>query len=419
MPHLRLASGMAAAVAIITLVASGAYLYGTSRPGPDGSALGPGPAASRMSWSGWQVVANPFPGAMDAATAPPNYTPRIFSLAGGGFVAFVPYELDAGGDPSITNSQWGLGAMYVPSETRVYTSADGLAWIQKSVLDNSLVSSIAESGGVTVAVGSSIDVAGQAETPTAWSTRDFQNWTERQIGTPGGPIGSQVVADPTGFLAWGGSMDRPDSEGFWASPDGARWTQMFETGLPTNVGSAEVLAVPGGYAIYGYLGNTQAIWQSGDGSVWEEVWTGPEPSELASYLLGQSFSAVGGGYISFGAYQVADATGQVGTQQSDIVVWTGTDLVHWNVSAQVHPPGWIDSYAAVRGRYLAAGNQPRSGDHESYLAIWTSVDGKEWQSAASLPIEGAGPVSVVSDGTHVVIPFERSLGGYCLAVSRI
>jgi len=426
MPSFRLAGGMAAAVAILALVASSAYLYGTSRatpsaPGTGGSpsvsagtsartTTGSPPSITPVAGTGWQMASGVLPQlASDGGTYP--YRSPVFALGADGFVAFVPTAKGVS-----RGSQARPGALAAPVqssdptapatpyEIRVYTSADGLSWRQVAVLpgDGATVRSMVYSGGRVVVVGSVSDLAAKSETPTAWSSTDLASWDVTRMPAPEHTGAYGVAAGTSGFLAYGQSLT---DTVFWTSPNGIDWTRISTTGLPADFPGDELYAVPGGYAIRGFDKDRAAVWQSSDGATWKETWTGPAPSGIEFYALGKPLKAAGGGYVSFGA---AGSGGGPAAEPLDIVIWAGTDLIHWTVAARVKSPGWIADYAAVSGGYVAAAAQPASLDAGAVpwgsLGVWTSADGKSLTSVKGLPsIPGIAVLSVVSDGTHAVV----------------
>jgi len=429
----RLASRIAAAVAIIAIAASGAYLYESGRassPGqgtvsPSGSptaaasttsttGASPSPAntppqarVTQLPGSNWRLVSGAFP--QMVAPAWTRYEKTVFALTSGGFVAFVPSA--------------GTGAKSQPNaatswETRVYQSPDGIDWTQRASLpnDTAAVTAVAESGGTIVAVGSTGETPN--ETATSWTTTDLLTWHAARLPVP--PKSDTfsyvygVAAGPTGFLAYGYAGNTSE---FWISPDGLSWTVVATSGLPAEPLVQQLYGLSDGWAIEGDISDRSAVWQSADGAAWAQVWTGPGPtSEMEYSSIGPIASGPQGGYLSFGRFGMA--SGQPSTP-GDLLVWTSPDSTHWTPLARVAAPGWTSGFASLPGGYVAAGSQPSAPWLEWWgpLGVWTSRDGRAWQPLPSLPATGRIQVlTVVGDGTQVVVTCVDELGNLQLLV---
>jgi hypothetical protein len=286
--------------------------------------------------------------------------------------------------------------------TRVFRSGDGTTWNEKSSLPtrDATVSAVTETDGLTVAVGWLGDAP---DTAMAWTTSDMQTWHATELPAPADTRAYGIAVGPAGFLAWG---DAPTSTEFWISADGVAWRSLATSGLPETVD--ELYAIPGGYAIRGFLSDRAAVWRSNDGQHWTQTWTGPGPSGMEYYALGPIAKATDGSYVSFGVAGVG--TGGGSTVPFDLLVWTSSDLTSWTQSARVPAPGWMNGFAAVPGGFVAAGAQPAAGDAGvvswGSLGVWTSPDGRTWHPLVG--IAPTGPIevlSVVGDGTHAVVTF--------------
>jgi hypothetical protein len=444
----RLAGQIAAAVAIIAIVASGAYLYGNGRatsPGqgtasPPGSptaaasatsTLGasPSPAntvpqarVTQLPGSNWRLVSGAFPRMASPLWA--QLQPTVFALTGrsGGFVAFVPSTEGmashrAGGAVLAAFKTAGPTS---PTSwvTRVYQSTDGVNWSEQAPLpgDAASVRAVAESGGQIVAVGWTGDLPNG--TAMAWTTSDLLTWRATELPANGADYSDAfgVAAGPSGLLAWGFAGN---STRFWASDDGTAWSTVATSGLPVEPSIIDLYGLPGGWAMRDSLYDREAVWQSKDGAAWSQTWTGP-PRKFGEvgYALGPIFKAPGGGYLSFGGVGVV--SGGPAAAPWDIQLWTSTDQLSWTKLDRVKSPGWIAGFATGPGGYVAAGVQA-PGDIGTLpwgsIGIWTSQDGRSWKAAAGLPaLESIEVLSVVGDGAHVVVTCVDELGNLQLLV---
>jgi len=445
-----LAGRIAAAVAIIAIAASGAYLYESGRassPGqgtvsPSGSptvaasatsttGASPSPAntapqarVTQLPGSNWRLVSGAFPRMASPSWA--QFQPTVFALAGrsGGFVAFVPSTEGmashrAGGAVLAAFKTAGPTS---PTSwvTRVYQSTDGINWSEQAPLpgDAASVRAVAESGGQIVAVGWTGDMPN--ETAMAWTTSDLLTWHAAKMPVP--PQSDTysdsnvfgVAAGPAGFLAYGYAGNTSE---FWFSADGIAWRMLATSGLPAEPIVQQLYGLSDGWAIEGDIWDRSAVWQSADGAAWAQVWTGPGPtSEMEYSSIGPIASGPQGGYLSFGRFGMA--SGQPSTP-GDLLVWTSPDSTHWTPLARVAAPGWTSGFASLPGGYVAAGSQPSAPWLESWgpLGVWTSRDGRAWQPLPSLPATGRIEVlSVVGDGAHVVVTCVDELGNLQLLV---
>jgi hypothetical protein len=447
-PHLvrrrvLVAGRLVAAVAILAIVASGVYLYGSSRtssPSPVAGLPSPSPLPSAstqtsaspnaslsaspslqptvmpLAGSSWQLVGGALPQMLASSWG--SFRSPIFSLPGGGFLAFVPSTSSvthASGDAILAVSK-PAGPTAPPTSwtTRVFDSADGVSWRERSILpsDGATVTGAAESDGRVVVVGLTGDLPN--ETAMAWTSPDRRSWQASEL--PHGAFPEGVTAGPAGFLAWGFGEN---GTGLWSSPDGLAWQSITTSGLPADARADALFRVPGGYAISGTLPSGQdAVWQSRDAATWAQTWTGPAASGLTSYGLGSIVRAQNGGYISFG--WVYTGTGLTDPGQ-ELLIWTSRDGATWTLSDRMKPPGWTNGFAFVPGGYVTAGAQPSPAVAGAAplgsLGVWTSPNGRTWQPLIGLP--SVGPIevlSVVGDGAHAVVVCVDQAGAIQLLV---
>jgi hypothetical protein len=445
----RLAGRIAAAVTIIAIAASGAYLYESGRassPGqgtvsPSGSptaaasatsttGASPSPAntapqarVTQLPGSNWRLVSGAFPQLVDEWGGY-QYRNPVFASTSRGLVAFVPSA--AGVMHGYLSDRTVLAAFRTAGptaptswEVHVLRSSDGVSWSEQSVLpsDAATVTGVAESGGRVIAVG----YTGDASNATAmvWTTTDLLTW---QATRPPVPAQSDtyswvngVAAGPAGLLAWGSAGTSTE---FWASTDGVAWHRLTSSRLPSDPAPDSLFATPSGYVIH-INGDTTSTWESSDGAIWTEAWQGPAWT-LGSegYMLGTIVPASSGAYISFG--WAGTPSGGPSALQGDLQLWTSTDLAHWTRSDRVPRPGWTDGFASTPGGYVAAGVQA-PGDMGTLpwgsIGIWTSQDGRSWKAAAGLPsLDSIEVIAVVGDGAHVVVTCVDELGNLQLLV---
>lgn len=445
----RLAGQIAAAVAVIAFVVSGAYLYGNGRatsPGQGtGSPSGPPtplpsttgttgtspstsitalqPRVTQLPGSNWRLVSGAFPRMASSSWA--QFQPTVFALAGrsGGFVAFVPSTEGmashrAGGAvlAAFTTAGPTSPTSWV---TRVYQSTDGINWSEQAPLpgDGASVRAVAESGGQIVAVGWTGDMPNEAA--MAWTTSDLLTWHAAKMPVP--PQSDTysyvfgVAAGPAGFLAYGYAGT---SSEFWTSADGVAWHRLTSSGLPQDAAPDSLFATPSAYVISINM-DTTSTWESSDGVTWTQAWQGPAWTlGSEAYMLGTIVPASSGAYISFG--WAGTPSGGPSALPGDLQLWTSTDLAHWTRSDRVPRPGWISGFATGLGGYVAAGVQA-PGDIGTLpwgsIGIWTSRDGRSWKAAAGLPaLESIEVIAVVGDGAHVVVTCVDELGNLQLLV---
>jgi hypothetical protein len=256
-----------------------------------------------------------------------------------------------------------------------------------------------------------------------WTTTDLETWRSAEPPIPAQSDTysevSGVAAGPSGLLAWGNAGT---TSMFWSSRDGVAWTSVAWSGLPAENSIDEVLGVSDGWVIQGSLSDRAAVWHSSDGVRWTQIWTGPTSGAPTSGMeysrMGQILKAPDGGYISFGGVSIGG--GPLGAP-NDMLVWTSDDLTHWVISARMHRPGWMYSFAAGPGGFVGAGQQVTGDNYGEAqygsLGVWTSQDGRSWEAVANIPsVNSIEVLSVVGDGAHVVIAAVDQKGNLQLLV---
>ena len=401
----RLAGRVAAAVAIIAIVVSGAYLYGNGRaasPGqgtaspsgsptaaasatsttgasPSTSITAPQPKITQLPGSNWRLVS----GALPAPALTPYgwYGQQVFALTSGGFAALWP----------------------MPSgETRVFVSADGISWDELAKLPPSgaTVTDMTESDGTIVAVGLVQGNGPVSDSATAWTMSRAHSWQAIALSPENGSSAEHVAVGPAGFMVSGSG---PGGIQLWASRDGIGWRSVVPSGIPADVNQPALLGGATGYVLAQL--SAPRVWQSTDGAKWTETYHAPALSGLSNYYMGPIIKASDGSYRSFGG--IYTGTGIASPVLGDTVIWTSPDMAHWTMSGSIKTPGW-GGFASITGGFVVAGTQTRSADLSALgpLGVWTSGDGRNWKPLAglsSLPMSQV--LAVAGDGTHVLVAF--------------
>lgn len=416
-PSLLLAGRMAAAVAILAIAASTLYLYGQGRPastGPSASSssgsttsplisASPNPAdtvaptatetpspttlplsatVTQLPGSSWSLVAGALPQVQQTATG--SYHQPVFALPSGGFIAFVPAA---------------------SGETRAFASPDGFQWRELAALPTAgvVVSDVTEAGGTIVAAGR-VEGGDPAHTSAIAWTLDGSTWQSFAPSPEDGSSFDHVAAGPAGFLISGLG---PNGFKLWSSRDGATWSPVAETGIPSDVYQSELLGNARGFVAAQVF--APRVWQSTDGIRWTETYHAPALSGLSTYYMGPIIQAPDGSYRSFGG--IYTGTGIASPVLGDTWIWTSPDMTHWTISGSIKSPGWIHAVVSTAGGFVAAGTQPASASGWGAslfgpLAAWTSGEGRSWQRIAGLSsLPNSQVLAVVSDGTHAVIAF--------------
>jgi hypothetical protein len=379
MPHLRLAGGIAATLAILALVSSSFYLYGNSRvAGPSLQALAsaaksttPAAPSSHPSTAplvgDWHIV--------DTQLVDDQFMPtHVVALSRGGFAAFVH-------DSTV-------------DETVVYGSSDGTTWTNVGALPtkHATVDAVADSGGQVVAVGFSSDNATTTAFPMAWASSDLKTWHATALPAPTNTGVDIVAAGPGGFLASGHvmSLNTPTSS-LWASTNGTTWRAVAGAGLP-DAWIWDLSANSGGYVEMTNMQGQIQTWRSVDGAVWTRVWSSPADSTLSDGLSSPAVKSPNGSYIRLG-------TG---------VVWTSDDLVSWAPAGPITVEGTeVGTFVSIPGGFL--GSSPcEHNDSGTPICVDTSLDGRTWVQAFRVPTrpgsaDFSGAVTVVSDGIHAIV----------------
>jgi hypothetical protein len=416
--RLRFAGRVAAAVAILAVAVSGAYLYGNGRsptrgasPSASAAAIGsptntpqatPPPASPRpqstvtqLPGSNWRLVSGALP-APDL-TVYGWYEQPLFALPSGGFVALSPI---ASGD------------------VRVFASADGISWDELAEMptNGATVTDITESGGTIVAVGWVQGKGPASDSAIAWTMSDGHVWHAITLSPEDGSAADHVAAGPVGFLVSGAG---PGGFELWASNDGAGWHTVVSSGIPSDVYEPALFGNDHGYVMAQLF--QPRVWHSTDGVRWTETYHAPVLSGLSSNYMGAILNAPDGSYRSFGG--VYTGTGIAVPGPVNRQIWTSPDMTHWTMSGGVKDPGSIDGFASVPGGFVMAGTQPgsagSSGDLDPLgpLGVWTSSDGRSWKPLPGLSsLPESHVLAVVGDGTQVVIAVVDQQGNLQLLV---
>jgi hypothetical protein len=401
----RLAGRMAAAVAIIAIAASGAYLFESGRATPPGQGTGspsglptamtsatgaPGaspstsitalqPKVTRLPGSTWNRVT----GVMPAPTmALYGWTgPQFFALPSGGFVALSP--ADSG-------------------NMRVLSSADGITWNEGLQLPagGAIVTDVTESGGTLVAGGYVPGTGPALGAAMAWTMAAGQAWIATPLSTANWSIASHVAVGPAGFLVSGYAPNQ-----LWASADGIGWHAIVATGISSDVHADALLGNGTGYILAQLM--PPEVWHSTDGVRWTKTYQAPALSGISTYYMGSIMKAPDGSYRAFGGIYTGTGIAIPNAPLGDTTIWTSPDLIHWTMSGPIKTPGW-GAFVPIAGGFAVAGIQTYSADPNALepLGVWTSGDGRTWKPLAGVSsLPHCQVVAVVGDGSHTVIAF--------------
>ena len=420
-PSLLIAGRMVAAVAIAAIAVSTLYLYGQGRPttygpnsGSPSTAVSATPSPSptpadtvaptvtetptptsttisatitQLPGSSWSLVSGALPFTTDTTAG--FYQKPIFALPSGGFVAILPTAA---------------------GQTRVFESADGLAWHELASLPTTgaAVSDVIESQGLLVAVGLIVSAGKTPTTPAMVWTFDGRTWDATQLSD--GLMANQIAAGPAGLLVAGTG---PNGFELWSSKDGTTWRPSPQSGIPWDTDEPLLLGDAGGYTLAQLF--QPRVWHSADGTHWTETYRAPALSVTSSYYMGALIKAPDGSFRSFGG--IYTGTGIASPPLGDTWIWTSPDMAHWTLTGSIRNQGWFNEVVPVAAGFVAAGTQAAPDGEAQPFEVWTSRDGKTWQplaSTSSLP--NSEVLVVVGDGTHAVIALVDGQGQLELVV---
>jgi hypothetical protein len=142
-------------------------------------------------------------------------------------------------EPRVTATHDGFLLEGRGAELALFSSTDGTVWHDITAgLPNTMLDAVGRSGGTTVAVSTWFDQDDTGPGLTAWYRHDGDStWTTGSIDLGKlpdlavAPRTRQRVLDvqawgDTGFIAVGGTEQKPRSGAAWTSPDGREWTRM-------------------------------------------------------------------------------------------------------------------------------------------------------------------------------------------------
>jgi hypothetical protein len=399
-PHtaVRYAGRIAAAVAILAIAGTGAYLYGTSRTTRPGQGLSTSPTETASSSPSsaplvgdWHMVETQWKDDMTGHVSP------IVGLSSGGFAAFIF-------DRSL-------------QETVVYDSKDGTSWADVGSLPtkDATVAAVSESGGQVVAVGWASDEVTDVATPIAWRSTDLHTWSAAILSAIANTGANMIKVAPAGFLVWG--MELSQRTGlhfsFWISADGTSWRAITGPDLQAGAAVEDLSANSAGYVIRTNTEGLIETWHSVDGVAWTKAWTGPVSSGPADYYdMGRpTLEAPDGTYLT------------IGSTSSYQVLWRSGDLVHWTMAGRIQ----LDSRqlydaASIPGGFIAGScGENAAGCENGSVAVWTSGDALTWHEApGTAPVldglRGLSLSGFASDGTHAIVILRDDRDGIHLLV---
>ena len=206
----------------------------------------------------------------------------------------------------------------------VWTSPDGVTW---HTSDDGfggetplVVADLAVIDGSLIAVGYSLESAsaGASEIAAAWISQDGVGWVPAEVTDETGDDSlyksmHQVIATPTGGIAWGYTSSSSGTPPFhmavWTSADGVTWTRVSTSDPNDDRFSIPGAIVWGRGGLVGIVNvvtlvsaeheSSPAVWTSEDGLTWEETDAG---------FLGtiNDLAVVSGRYVAVG-----DAPGEI------------------------------------------------------------------------------------------------------------
>ncbi len=187
-----------------------------------------------------------------------------------------------------------------------------------------------------------------------WTSPDGLAWVESPVGQLfAGSIVDGVAAGPQGLVAVGASGGEGDNAAFWSSTDGKAWTRAAN---PADAAGANAFAVAvggPGFVAVGRRGTDAAVWTSTDG----QTWTGISSD---TFKGGQMLA------IASGPSEVV----AVGYGPDGAVVWTSTDGSSWTrLSGGVFAGARAATVVAKGDRFLVGGSAATGSPAEAIVWV--------------------------------------------------
>jgi hypothetical protein len=361
---------------------------------------------------GWSELYAPVWTSVDGTTW--SRVPNDDDVFAGQFEPPGMLEIAAGGPGLVAVGSGGV------NEAAAWTSVDGITWSRvhdEAVFDGVEMNSVTTGGPGLVAVGLT---GGHGRRDAAvWTSVDGTSWTkvlhdEEIFGGASDQEMLDVIAGGPGLVAVG--VDLPGGSDLqvaavWTSVDGMVWSRtphdeaVFgetanEPGLcggyrwcagrvmtSVTAGGPGVVAVGHESSVLdtetAHLELSAAVWTSADGITWSKV---PRDEGVFGGLGSQQMTSVtvgGPGLVAVGHDESFNG------QKTDAAVWTSVDGITWTRvphDSAVFGGSEMSSVTATDAGLIAVGKA--SG--ESIAMVWTSVDGISWSRIADDVVTGEG-----------------------------
>jgi hypothetical protein len=314
---------------------------------------------------------------------------RMFDVSGIDGDLMDAIKTDAGyvavGSISVTDPPLRSAAM-------IWTSTDAISWQAAGdqygvgALSGGFVTSLAESGGRIVAVGSAWE-DGPARGAVWTSSDGGRSWIEGN--SLDGGYGTSVVASADGFVVGGNAAEAGGEPRTWHSSGGEQWTTTTLEARGGVRGVADLTQAPNGLIAVGDPTDHAAAWTSADGRAWSRLPDLPTQGRSAAMAVAASASLV----LAAGTIEPDAAPRQpvvwrlsTGGMQSPAPAATSTPAsptssptsirVSWDDEAASLDLAHVFGIVADGGRIYALGNEGRQD-----AVVLSSDDGLTWQKA--------------------------------------
>lgn len=289
----------------------------------------------------------------------------------------------------------------------LWQSTDGLTWqalpessafaeVTNRWIDT--VNGVIAHGSGLIAVGAQQLFDASLANAEAWTSTDGATWTRAVVSDATDATMNLVYPVADGYVAIGTDGYSPHAgmergTAIWTSPDGARWSRLPTSAVPSGVAIAGVAEANGRFVAVGgpALGaatpggvGTSLIWISSDGIHFESaarIPGTPVPSVLPSDAVLRGVAWTGSAFVAVGHHP---SGGAFALRSSDGLSWRATDLPA-GAAAEAYVTGVVDTRAGllVMGSALAGASGTDQG------IAWASRDGTSWQ-LLGLPPEFRG-----------------------------
>lgn len=304
----------------------------------------------------------------------------------------------------------------------LWRSADGFVWqelrdsrafagVPDTWIDT--VSGVTGHGSGLIAVGAQYLFDASVANAEAWISADGTTWTRAVVSD--GEDATMNFAYPVadGYVAIGTDGYSPHAgmqrgTAIWTSPDGARWSRLPSSAIPSGVAIAGVAAANGRFVAAGgdalaqgmAADATSLIWVSSDGIHFRAV---PRPLALPSDAVLRGVAWTGSAFVAVGHHL---SGGAFALQSSDGLSWRATALPASGAAAQAFVTAVTDTLFGL----LVVGDALADASGSQGIA-WISTDGTSWQ-LLSLPSEfrGVTLTQLLAAGNHLLVAGQTAQG---------